>query len=206
MSHKLLRPKKMMKIFIITPVIAVSLCDFILHETQAQEIWKSVDSEKGKSSLVIWETISESKRSKKFEPIWKVIPKSENQNQFSSGGSWEVLEAEEEKFVTPSQTAIDSAVTPPSSLEEAEALFDSIPIQSSDYKPLLNLSNAVPTTSVLSQEEWRLTSSTISPFKFADGTGNQNYAIQLDYGLSDTFQISGFYSEADYPLTAQSKV
>ena len=29
------------------------------------------------------------------------------------------------------------------------------------------------------------------------------YAIQLDYGLSDTFQISGFYSEADDPLNAQ---
>ena len=109
------------------------------------------------------------------------------------------------KFVPPSQTALDSVVTPPSNLKEAEELFDSIPLQSSDYKALLNLSYAVPTTSVLSQEEWRLTSSTISPFKFADGTGNQNYAIQLDYGLSDTFQISGFYSEADDPLNAAIK-
>ena len=35
------------------------------------------------------------------------------------------------------------------------------------------------------------------------GTGNQNYAIRLDYGLSDTFQISGFHSRADDPLNAQ---
>ena len=92
---------------------------------------------------------------------------------------------------------------PPRNFKESEALLDIIPLQSSDFKPLLNLSHTVPTASVLSQEEWRLIASTISPFKYASGTGNQNYAIQLDYGLSDTFQISGFYSEADDPLNTQ---
>ena len=43
---------------------------------------------------------------------------------------------------------------------------------------------------------------TISPFKYADGTGSQNYAIRLDYGLNDKVQISGFYSETDDPLNA----
>ena len=56
---------------------------------------------------------------------------------------------------------------------------------------------------MLNSEEWRLITSTISPFKYASGTGNQNYTIQLDYGLNDTFQISGFYSEADDPLNAE---
>ena len=39
-----------------------------------------------------------------------------------------------------------------------------------------------------------------SPFKSASGTGNQNYAIQLDFGSINRLQISGFYSEADDPL------
>ena len=106
-------------------------------------------------------------------------------------------------LIPPTENESNSGFIPPSNLKEAEALLDTIPLQSSDFKPLLNLSHAVPTASVLSQEEWRLITSTISPFKYASGTGNQNYAIQLNYGLSDTFQISGFYSEADDPLNAQ---
>ena len=34
---------------------------------------------------------------------------------------------------------------------------------------------------------------------------NQNYAIRLDHGVSETLQISGFYSEADDPLNAPIK-
>ena len=45
-------------------------------------------------------------------------------------------------------------------------------------------------------------SSTISPFSYASGTGNQNYSIRLDYGLNNSLQISGFYSQADDPLNA----
>ena len=104
--------------------------------------------------------------------------------------------------IPPLKTSSELNITPPTSFEEAEQLFNYIPLQSTDFKPLLNLSHAVPTASVLSQEDWRLIASTISPFKYASGTGNQNYAIQFDYGFSDTLQISGFYSEADDPLNA----
>ena len=116
---------------------------------------------------------------------------------------WEVLENEDKELIPPSENQSNSRFIPPENLDEAEALLDTIPLQSSDFKPLLNVSHAVPTASLLSQEEWRLITSTISPFKYASGTGNQNYAIQLDYGLSDTLQISGFYSEADDPLNTQ---
>ena len=69
-------------------------------------------------------------------------------------------------------------------------LWNTIPLVPSDYQPIRNLSYGVPTASVLDEEEWRLISSTISPFKYESGTGNQNYAIQLDYGLSDTPNFS----------------
>ena len=73
-------------------------------------------------------------------------------------------------------------------------------LESSDFKPLLNVSYAVPTASTLSQEEWRLISSTIYYLNYATGTGNQNYSIRVDYGLSNSLQLSGFYSETDDPL------
>ena len=79
------------------------------------------------------------------------------------------------------------------------------PLQSSDFKPLLNLSRTVP-LSVLNPEEWRLIASTISPFKYASGTGNQNYAIQLDYGLSNKLQISGFTAKQMIHSTLKSKL
>ena len=46
-------------------------------------------------------------------------------------------------------------------------------------------------------------SRSISPFKYANETSNKNYAVRIDYGLSNTFQISSFYSKANDPLSAQ---
>ena len=93
-------------------------------------------------------------------------------------------------------------MAPPTNLEEAEILLRNIPLQPRDYRTLLNLSYTVPTANTLGEQEWRLKTSTLSPFKASSGTGNQNYAIQLDLGLTNTLQISGFYTEADDPLNA----
>ena len=49
-------------------------------------------------------------------------------------------ESEDEALIPPSQTASNSVLTPPSSLEETEALLDIIPLKQSDYHPLLRLS------------------------------------------------------------------
>ena len=193
----------MIRILLISSLLTLGISDFLLRQTQADVVWETVDSLKEESSPVIWESINNSDELKKSQLKWNLIHKPGNQNQSPSMRIWEVLDTEEEKSIPTPQPESNSKFFPPSNLVEAEALLDTIPLQSSDYKPLLNLSHAVPTASVLGHEEWRLTSSTISPFQFANGTGNQNYAIQLNYGLSDTFQISGFYSEADDPLNAQ---
>ena len=87
---------------------------------------------------------------------------------------WEVLENEDKELIPPSENQSNSRFIPPENFDEAEALLDTIPLQSSDFKPLLNVSHAVATASVLSQEEWRLTS-TISLLNM-QVTGNQNYA------------------------------
>ena len=184
--------------------MTIGLGEFKFRQAQAQVIWKPTDTPTEQPSPAIWETtISGSEKPDEAPVKWEIIPKNKGENQLPSKVIWEMLETKDKTLIPPSQKELNSNLIPPRNLEEAEALYDIIPLRPSDFKPLLNLSYAVPTASVLSQEEWRLISSTISPFKYASGTGNQNYAIQLYYGLSDTFQISGFYSEADDPLNAQ---
>ena len=196
----------MIRAILVSSLLIVGHSELQLLPAQAQVSWEPIHAPMKQSSPVIWETtIYEPGSPSAPSTNLETLAEPEEQHQPPSIVIWEVIETEDEGLMPPSQTTINSEHTRPSSLEEAETLLDTIPLQSSDFKPLLNLSHAVPTASVLSQEEWRLIASTISHFKYAIGTGNQNHAIQLDYGLSDTFQISGFYSEADDPLNAQIK-
>ena len=204
MNSYLHTPKKIIRIFLVSSLLTVGPSELQIPSVKAQANWYFIDTPKAQSTPEIWETsISDSEKLGDPQEKWEVVPKPEDQNQSQSGVIWEVLENEDKELIPPSENQSNSRFIPPENLDEAEALLDTIPLQSSDFKPLLNVSHAVPTASVLSQEEWRLIASTISPFKYASGTGNQNYAIQLDYGLSDTLQISGFYSEADNPLNTQ---
>ena len=131
----------------------------------------------------------------------EIIPNSEGRNQKSSIVIWETLNPSDTTPIPRSDKELNPKFTPPINFEEAKDLINSIPIQSKDFKPLLNISHVVPTASALGKET--ALNFTPSHLKSATGTGNQNYAIQLDYGLSDTLQISGFYSEADDPLNAK---
>ena len=196
-------PRKLIRLLLVSSLLTVGLSEFLLRKSQAQVIWKPVDSSKTQHSSEIWErTIPNTETPEESPAKWEIVPEPKGKGQRSSIVIWEELEAKDKNKILPLEVSPSSKFTPPTNLEEAEELLNIIPFQSNDFKPLLNLSHTVPTALVLSQEEWNLSASTISPFKYADGTGNQNYAVQLDYGLSDTFQISGFYSEADDPLNA----
>ena len=93
----------------------------------------------------------------------------------------------------------------PLSAEQVQTMVNSTPLKRSDYLPLLRLSPAVPTAATLLSEQWRIGFANISPFDSgeASGTGNQNYAVNLDVGLSDNFLLSAFVSQADDPLSAK---
>ena len=90
----------------------------------------------------------------------------------------------------------------PLSAEQLESLAHTFPLQASDYQPLLRLSPAVPTAAVLPPQQWRLGLITLSPLEGATGTGNQNYGIQFDVGLTERLQLSATVSQADDPLNA----
>ncbi|WP_170953646.1 hypothetical protein [Synechococcus sp. UW179A] len=133
---------------------------------------------------------------------WQVVPGSEQPDQPSTVVAWELLDAEEVTNLPTPETASTTEVNPPASVEQAEALLSTIPLKPSDYLPLLRLSPSVPTAETLPADQWRISFGTISPFKSAAGTGNQNYSINLDVGFNDSLMLSFFISQADDPLNA----
>ena len=153
---------------------------------------------------MIWEG-SKTDSEEPLEPStkWEVVPNVSEQNQPPSMVIWEVLKSEDEALITPSQAATDSIVQPPSNLEEAEALLRVIPIQPSDYQPLLRLSHLVYTAETLATDHWRFTVGTISPVGSNIGTKNQNRYVNLDIGINNNLLFSLFGSQADEPLNAK---
>lgn len=104
----------------------------------------------------------------------------------------------------PLQASPAAPTTHPMNTESAKALLNNLQPSASDFPPLLRLGPAVPTANQLREQEAQLSAFTLSPFSGgeAGGTGNQNYAARLDFGLSDQLQVSGFYSQSDDPLYA----
>ena len=107
--------------------------------------------------------------------------------------------------VLPVKADAPAAALQPLTADQVEAVVNTIPLERSDFLPLLRLSPAVPTATTFLPEQWRIGFFNISPFSSgeAGGTGNQNYAVNLDVGLSDNLLLSAFVSQADDPLSAQ---
>ena len=193
----------MIRKFFLTILLTTGLGDLQFRQARSQVIWNPVEIPKAQSTPLIWETTGSNALKQRQTPMkWEVVPEPEDQNQPSSMVVWEVLQHEDAEIIPPSQTASKSALTPPSSLEEAEALFGIIPLKPSDYQPLLRLSPLVSTAETLPMEQWRIAFGTISPFESDTGTGNQNYSVNLDIGFNDSLLLSFFVSQADDPLNA----
>jgi len=103
------------------------------------------------------------------------------------------------------QTKGGSPQEPPTEMAEAEAILQSLKPSAAEYTRLLRLGPAVPTANQLAEQQGQFSAYTLSPFSggSANGTGNQNYAVRVDGGVTDALQISGFYSNADDPLFAR---
>ena len=191
----------MIRAILISSLLTVGLGEFQFRQAKSQVLWKPSHSPEAKNTPLIWESsIPSSKNPDKNSVNWEVAPEAKDHNQLPSKVIWEVLETEDNAVIPPSKTESNSSITPPSNLEEAEFLLGVIPLQPSDYQTLLRLSPLVPTAETLPMEQWRIAFGTISPFKSAAGTGNQNYSVNLDIGLNDSLLLSLFASEADDPL------
>ena len=175
-------------------------------KAESDGLCKTINTDNSRPRTIAWEPVFPSEINEtKRKIIWKINKNTRYiQNKSPSTVVWELLEESPHTIPTSEETS-NPRSNLPSTLEEAEALLNTIPLVPEDYQSLLNLAYFVPTASVLNADDWRLKASTISPFKSATGTGNQNYAIQIDFGLTDTIQVSGFYTEADDPLNALIK-
>ena len=75
-------------------------------------------------------------------------------------------------------------------------------LNDSDFSQLLSHSPSVPTAMTLPEEQWRISSSILSLSSTQVEQEIKIMQSNFDFGLTDTIQISGFYSEADDPLNA----
>ena len=193
----------MLRISIVSSLLTIGLSEFLLQQVKADINWNSTNSHKAQSTTLIWETTtSDSEKLDEPPTQWQVIPERKDQNQPPSGVVWEVLETEDKALPPPLSQTPATLITPPSSLEEAEALLSIIPLKPSDYRPLLRLSPLVSTAETLPTEQWRIAFGTISTLDNKKGTSNQNYSVNLDIGLNENLLLSLFVSQADNPLNA----
>ncbi len=192
------------RLLISSSFLTIGVSGILSQATHAQVVWEAIDSPVIAPPPVIWEPVSnaDKKDPSLTDVSWQVVPGSDKQDRPSKVLAWELLDAEDVTNLPTSEIAATTERNPPTSVEEAEALLSTIPLKPGDYLPLLRLSPSVPTAETLPADQWRISFGTISPFKSAAGTGNQNYSINLDVGFNDSLMLSFFVSQADDPLNA----
>ena len=188
----------MIRKFLFSYLLTVGLNQFQIRQAHAQVIWEPIETPKDQNSSVIWKNDAE--KPDKAPAQWNFVPAREDPNQSSSGVIWKVLEAEDEELNHPSQQSSNSEFTAPSSLEEAEALLGMIPLQQSDYQPLLRLSPLISTAETLPMGQWSVNFGMISALESNTGTSHHNYSVNLDLGVKNNILLSFFASQADDPL------
>ena len=140
------------------------------------------------------------------QPQWQPLPLAPSGAAASGPSSilWVPVPAADPSLASPAAGTSTSQRQPPGSAAEAAAILKALTPTEADYPPLLRLGPAVPTANQLGEQQGQFSALTLSPFSggAATGTGNQNYALRLDGGLTDALQVSAFYSNADDPLYA----
>ena len=127
-----------------------------------QVIWKPVETPLAHPTPEIWETtISDPEKQDEATVKWEAVNGLKGPNLPPSIVIWDVLENNDDLLIPPSKIKSNPRLFPPNNLEEAEALLDTIPLQSR-ISNHYSIFHTPPTASVLSQEEWLYTS-TISP-------------------------------------------
>lgn len=117
---------------------------------------------------------------------------------------WELVPPHE--LINPTETSEPPVFQPPTSLDEAKALRDSFWPNAADYIPPTRLGQKVPTAFILPEGEVLFSAYQLSPLAGggdAGGSGNQNFAAQLDLAITKRLQISGFFTDSDDPLFSQ---
>jgi hypothetical protein len=121
---------------------------------------------------------------------------------------WEMVPASEiiDQAMVEREIAERAASAPPQSPDEAQALADTLGAGPEDYQPFTTLGGKFPSAFVLPDGEVVFSAFQLSPLAGggdAGGSGNQNFVAQVDAGIGDVLQFSGFFTDSDDPLFSQ---
>ena len=134
----------------------------------------SIEMERRKQTKIIWEKIIDYNKPLKWDVQWEKI---ENEKQFELKNNTKILN--------------NNKITKIKSYDKYLEL------------DLIDLGRSVPNADIINKGDLRISFFQIVPFEkayYGGGTGNQNHAASIYYGLTDKLMIEGFISHSDDPL------
>ena len=151
----------------------------------AEVQWETINQGETSNRLINWEEVPKATKTLKPDAIkWSYMQESENEDTDRIDRSSDLNRLEN----------LD--------ITQINELISNLEPSNDDFYPTTRLTPLISTAEVIPEETWSVSGYNISPFKNKSGTGNQNYAVNIDYGLTDKIQVSIFYSQADDPLNA----
>ena len=152
MNDSVFTAKLIRRVLLLCSVLTTGASKSCLLQARAQVAWDNADTSKNPATPLVWRTPVESGESVAPPVTWDKVPEPEgDDHQPSTSLVWEILDANDSKIITQPEAAPNRKFNPPSTAEEFESLRNSLPLDSSNFKPIINLSHAVPTASVLRQ-------------------------------------------------------
>ena len=151
----------------------------------AEVQWETINQGETSNRLINWEEVPKATKTLKPDAIkWSYMQESENEDTNRIDRSSDLNRLEN----------LD--------ITQINELISNLEPSNDDFYPTTRLTPLISTAEVIPEETWSVSGYNISPFKNKSGSGNQNYAVNIDYGLTDKIQVSIFYSQADDPLNA----
>ena len=151
----------------------------------AEVQWEIINQGETSNRLINWEEVPKATKTLKPDAIkWSYIQESENEDTNRIDRSSDLNRLEN----------LD--------ITQINELISNLEPSNDDFYPTTRLTPLISTAEVIPEQTWSVSGYNISPFKNKSGSGNQNYAVNIDYGLTDKIQVSIFYSQADDPLNA----
>ena len=149
---------------------------------------------------VQWEIVNQAETSDK-PIIWEEVPETENTPE-PDVIKWSYIKESDSEYIDKIDRSSDSSRPETLSITQINELISNLEPSNDDFYPTTRITPLLSTAEVIPEQTWSVSSYSISPFKNKTGSGNQNYAVNIDYGLTDKIQLSIFYSQADDPLNA----
>ena len=185
-------------------VLLAAVCSGPAYAQPNWQVLPQAQTKSGSQATPGWQPLSPgssgaAKPGQPAAPQWKPVPTPAP----GSGPApvvWQpVAPGEKQSLPPPSGQAPKRQ--PPTSQAEAQALINGLEPPAESYTTLIRLGQ-LPTANGIETGNDQIIFQQVSPFGggAAGGSGNQNYLLRGDFSLSETLQVSAYYTYADDPL------